>query len=168
MASLPPNQLATLESQTIRPIQYDLGQALRLKSSDMEPVRRFDVFTGSGRRREWLPEEKARIVAESYGTGESVSAVARRYALSPQQLFAWRRNGRQPSAGAMASDALFVPAVVAAATPAPGKKRGQRKRKAARDAGMIELEIDGIAMRVGHGADARTVTAVIRALKAAT
>lgn len=28
---------------------------------------------------------------------------------------------------------------------------------------MIELEIDGIAMRVGRGADARTVAAVIRA-----
>ncbi|MBX3573519.1 MAG: transposase [Mesorhizobium sp.] len=35
-----------------------------------------------------MPEEKARIVAESYDAGETVSAVARRYALSPQQLFA--------------------------------------------------------------------------------
>ncbi len=55
---------------------------LTLKSSDLEPARRFEVFTGSGRRREWLPEEKARIVAESYDAGETVSAVARRYALS--------------------------------------------------------------------------------------
>lgn len=34
------------------------------------------------------------------------------------------------------------------------------------DAGVIELEIDGIAMRVGRGAYAKTVAAVIRALKA--
>jgi len=33
-----------------------------LKSSDLEPVRRFEIFTGSGRRREWSPEDKARIV----------------------------------------------------------------------------------------------------------
>ena len=59
---------------------------LALRSGDPEPVRRFEVFTGSGRRREWLPEEKTRIVAESYDVGETVSAVARRYALSPQQL----------------------------------------------------------------------------------
>ncbi|RWI84626.1 MAG: hypothetical protein EOR21_30510 [Mesorhizobium sp.] len=65
---------------------------LKLKSRDEEPVRRLEIFTGSGRRREWLPDEKARIVAESYETGETVSAVARRYALSPQQLFAWRRG----------------------------------------------------------------------------
>jgi transposase len=34
-----------------------------LKSSEAEPVRRFEIFTGAGRRREWPPAEKARIVA---------------------------------------------------------------------------------------------------------
>ena len=37
-----------------------------------EPVRRFEVFTGSGRRRSWTAEEKARIFAESYGFGDTV------------------------------------------------------------------------------------------------
>lgn len=139
-----------------------------LKSSDLEPVRRFEVFTGSGRRREWSLEEKARIVAESYATDETVCAVARRYALSPQQLFTWRRAARQPLAETTASESLFVPAVVAAPMLEPAAKRPPRarKRKAARDAGVIELEIDGVAMRVGRGADSKTVAAVIRALKA--
>lgn len=141
---------------------------LTLKSSDPEPARRFEVFTGSGRRREWLPEEKARIVAESYDTGETASAVARRYALSPQQLFAWRRAARLRLEETLAPEPLFVPAVVTApmsGTPAKGPPK-PRKRKAARDAGVIELEIDGVAMRVGRGADARIVAAVIRVLKA--
>ena len=30
-----------------------------------EPVRRIEVFTGTGRRRTWSIEDKARIVAES-------------------------------------------------------------------------------------------------------
>ncbi|ESX19202.1 insertion sequence protein, partial [Mesorhizobium sp. LSHC440B00] len=128
---------------------------LTLKSSDHEPARRFEVFTGSGRRREWLPEEKARIVAESYEAGATVSAVARRYALSPQQLFAWRRAARQPLAEAPAPESLFVPAVIAAPRPEPAARR-RRKQKGARD-GVIELEIDGIVMRVGRGADTRTV-----------
>ncbi|RWG14450.1 MAG: transposase [Mesorhizobium sp.] len=140
---------------------------LKLKSRDEEPVRRLEIFTGSGRRREWLPDEKAQIVAESYETGETVSAVARRYALSPQQLFAWRRAARQPLAASPAPEPLFVPAVTAPPPePAPKRPAQPRKRKASRDAGLIELEIDGIAMRVGRGADARTVAAVIRALKA--
>jgi transposase len=143
---------------------------LTLKSRDEEPVRRLEIFTGSGRRREWLPEEKARIVAESYETGESVSTVARRYTLSPQQLFAWRRTARVPLAERPAPEPLFIPAVVAGprSEPAAMRPAKQRKRKAARDAGVIELEIDGVAMRVGRGADARTVAAVIRALKGAS
>jgi transposase len=139
---------------------------LTLKSNDPEPARRFEVFTGSGRRREWLSD--ARIVAESYDVGETVSAVARRHALSPQQLFAWRRAARLPLEETPEPEPLFVPAVIAAPEPKPAGKRARstRKRKAARDAGVIELEIDGVAMRVGRGADARTVAAVIRALKA--
>ena len=43
-----------------------------------EPVRRVEVFTGAGRRRAWTAAQKLRIVAESYGAGETVSAVARR------------------------------------------------------------------------------------------
>jgi len=61
---------------------------LLLKS---EPVRRVEVFTGAGRRRTWTAEEKVGIVAESYAGGETVSAVARRHGLTPQQLFGWRR-----------------------------------------------------------------------------
>ncbi|SEF11055.1 transposase [Rhizobiales bacterium GAS191] len=127
-----------------------------LKSSEAVPVRRFEVFTGSGRRRAWAADEKARIVAESYGTNESVSAVARRYALSPQQLFAWRRAAsklmtEEPSP-------LFVPAVIAAPAPEPAARK--RGRSAERDAGVIELEIDGIVMRVARGADAGTTASI--------
>jgi transposase len=33
---------------------------------------------------------------------------------------------------------------------------------------MIEVEIDGVTVRIGCGADAKTVTAVLRALKDGT
>lgn len=56
------------------------------------------MLTGSGRRRESLAEEKARIAAESYETAERVSAVTRPHALCPQQVFAWRRAARLPLA----------------------------------------------------------------------
>jgi transposase len=47
-----------------------------------EPVRRIEVFTGAGRRRSWSAAEKAAIIAESYGAGETVCAVARRHGLT--------------------------------------------------------------------------------------
>ena len=39
-------------------------------------------------------------------------------------------------------------------------------RQADVQSGVIEVEIDGVTVRVGRGADAKTVAAVIRALKA--
>ncbi len=48
-----------------------------------------------------------------------------------------------------------------------GTTAGKRTAsQAARSAGIIEVEIDGVTVRVSRGADAKTVAAVIRALKA--
>ena len=62
------------------------------KSNDVASVRRLEIFTGVGRRRAWTAEQKAAIVAESVEDGGRVSHVARRHGLTPQQLFAWRRQ----------------------------------------------------------------------------
>jgi len=57
-------------------------------------VRRIELITGSERRRRWSDDDKARIIVESFAPGAIVSEVARRNGLSPQQLFAWRREAR--------------------------------------------------------------------------
>ena len=135
---------------------------------DRQP-RRFEVINGVGGRRHWSVDDKARIIAETLEPNAIISEVARRYGLRPQQVFAWRREARKQAASGQPESPPFVPAVVTAALPEPApptRPVRPRERKAARDAGVIELEIDGIAMRVGRGADARTVAAVIRALKA--
>lgn len=132
-----------------------------------EPVRRIEVFTGAGRRRSWSAAEKAAIVAESYGAGDTVCAVARRHGLTPQQLFAWRRLARQ---SAMASLPMFVPAVVEMTEPELARTtispRRTRRRRSRSDG--IELEIAGVGVRVGADAEPRTIEAVIRALKASS
>lgn len=137
-------------------------------SAITEPVRRIEVFTGAGRRRTWSSEDKAQIVAESVTSGDSVCAVARRHGLSPQQLFGWRRQAREHTAANPAAEPLFVPAVIGSPLPeraAPERKRN-RRRQADRISGIIEVEIDGVTVRVARGADAKTVAAVLRALKA--
>jgi len=137
-------------------------------SAITEPVRRIEVFTGAGRRRTWSSEDKARIVAESVTSGESVCAVARRHGLSPQQLFGWRRQAREHTAANPAAEPLFVPAVIGAPLPeraVPERKRN-RRRQTDRISGIIAVEIDGVTVRVGRGAEPKTVAAVLRALKA--
>ena len=64
-------------------------------ASTKRRAQRFEVFTGTGRRRDWDPSVKAAIVAESYSGLESVSAVARRHDIVPSQLFTWRRELRE-------------------------------------------------------------------------
>jgi transposase len=133
-----------------------------------KPVRRLEVFTGSGRRRSFSDEDKARIVAEIVTSGDSVSGVARRHGLSPQQLFGWRRQLRECQVGPSEADRLqFVPAVedIASSTSTVRRQRKVPPYKAEPGAGTIEVEIDGVTIRVGRGADAKTLT-VLRALKA--
>jgi len=46
-------------------------------------------------KRNWPPELKARIVAETLIEGETVYAVAKRYELIPSTVSDWRRMARQ-------------------------------------------------------------------------
>jgi transposase len=61
----------------------------------------------------------------------------------------------------------FVPAVVEAQVPerTVGRRSRGPRRQVDRTCGMIEIEIDGVTVRVGRGAEAKTVAAVLRALK---
>jgi transposase len=131
------------------------------------PARRVEVFTGAGRRRSWGTEEKAAIVAESFTEGDTVCGVARRHGLTPSQLFAWRRGARRDlAAGEGLVSPLFVPAVVETpAAPTSQPPTPKPVRKSGNTTGIIEVEIDGVTVRVGRGAEAKTVTAVLRALK---
>src|SRR3954471_1088155 len=75
-------------------------------------VHRLEIFTGAGRRRTWSPEAKARIVAESQAPGATACGVARRHGLSPQQLFAWRREARHRAAETAEAPPSFVPVLL--------------------------------------------------------
>ena len=132
-------------------------------------VRRLEVFTGTGRRRLFSEDFKAGIVEETLVPGAVVSEVARRHGLTPQRVFTWRRQARQPAASE-AEGPKFVPAVVAPAFPArPSRERSrERTRQGVRSSGSIEVEIEGVSVRIGRGAEAKTVAAVLRALKATT
>jgi transposase len=123
-------------------------------------VRRIEVITGAGGRRGWTVDDKARIVAETLEAGAAVSVVARRHGLTPQQLFGWRREARKRSEATDDGGPSFVPAVVDLPS-AHGRRRQQAAPVAA-----IELDIGGVRVRIGDGAKASIVSAVIRALKA--
>jgi transposase len=121
-----------------------------------------EIRTGTGSRRRWTDEEKGRIVAAAVAPGAVVAEVARRYDLTPQHLFTWIRAARGGDFALQAADApAFVPVV--AAESAPTSKAPCRERAAS-----IEIAVGVIKVRVRNGADARTIEAVLRAVRRAT
>ncbi len=112
----------------------------------MMPVaRRVEVFTGTGRRRRWSAEDKARIVAESHAT--SVGEVSDRYGICKTQLFTWRRDARRPVEGGV----TFTPVVL--------------EDQGAGDDGLIEVELGAARVRIGRRAEVGMALAVIGALR---
>jgi transposase len=120
------------------------------------------VFTGSGRRRAWSAEQKGQIIAESYGSGETVSAVARRHGLTPQQLFGWRRAAQgRPESGIAESGSAFAPVIVEAA------KSGAASMVRPGGSPVIEIVIGAVTVRIRPGVDAATLTTVLRVMRTA-
>ncbi len=149
-----------------------------------EGVRRLEVITGIGRRRHWSNDDKIRIVLESLEAGTTVSEVARRHGLSPQQLFAWRRAVRSPEvAAALVAPALDCKAsrglpdpprpteptpafaqVVVAASSAPSVPPSRKGKTP----GAIEIVIGDASVRVIGEVATDAITAALRAVRRAS
>jgi transposase len=69
-----------------------------------------EILTGPRRRRRWSVSEKLEIVAETREPGVTVSLVARRRGVSPNQLFTWRRLAEQGALTATRAEEEVVPA----------------------------------------------------------
>jgi transposase len=68
-----------------------------------------EVLTCSQRRRRWTAEQKKVMVLETEQPGMSVSVVARKYEVQPNQLFRWRRLFHEGALTAVRADEVLVP-----------------------------------------------------------
>ena len=116
-----------------------------------------EVITSVQRRRRWSRAEKERIVAAALEPGAIASEVARAAGIHTSQLFRWRQQlcerTRMPAA--------FNPVTIAA-EPTPSLPIVPAVPE---PAGSIEIEFAaGGRMRITGPVDARTVSALMRAL----
>ena len=74
------------------------------------PADRVEIITSVQRRRRWTASEKVRIVEETFEPGMTVSLVARRHGVAPNQLFTWRRLVVEGALTAAGSGEQVVPA----------------------------------------------------------
>lgn len=112
-------------------------------------------------RRRWSGAEKQAIVAESEGSGSSVSAVARKHNIASSLLFRWRREfvARGPVPAKREFVPVALPALSRAEGPAPAKAP-------VANGGLIEIElVGGRRLRVDGSVDAVTLRRVIEVLE---
>jgi transposase len=119
---------------------------------------RVEVFTGTGRRRRWPPEAKARIVEETLAAGAVASEVARRHGISPQQLFGWRRAARRRAIADPATPVGFAAVMLEA----PAQERTPA------DGAVLEIAVGAMVARIPLGADGATLAKIVGALKGAS
>jgi transposase len=123
--------------------------------------RRIEVLTGPGRRRKWSDDDKARVVAETTEPGARVTEVARRWQVSPQQVFDWRREARKTLASvAAAAEPSFVPVVHEPPVTVP-----EAAAAAVRQPSSIEVKLAGAVLRIAPGTDEDLLTTVLRAIR---
>lgn len=118
---------------------------------------RLDVLEGPTGRRRWTDERKALIVAESFAPGARVGDVARRHGMTPQHLTAWRRLAREGKIILPVDEMVgFAPIVV-----------DDESADAPAASIPIEIETDGVTVRVSADIDADRLADIIAALRAA-
>lgn len=120
-------------------------------------VGRMEVPEGPTGRRSWPDEEKIRIVRESLEPGARVCDVARRNGMTPQHLSTWRGLAKKGKLNAPISEEDF-PAfatleVMEQASPPP--------------VGLIELEADGVTLRLPGDTSASRIAEIATALRLA-
>jgi transposase len=71
---------------------------------------KIEVLSGPERRRRWSTAEKVLIVQETYEADATVTIVARRHGIQPNQLFTWRKLAAQGALVATAAEEDVVPA----------------------------------------------------------
>ncbi len=124
-----------------------------------------EVLTTRRNRREphrqWPDEVKARIVSESLRPGVTVNEVAERYGLKANHLSSWRTLARQGKLVLPEPEDGVEFAAIVVDTPAP-------EPLAVKVASRAEIVVGPVTIRLEEGASAARITAIARALAAAT
>ena len=120
---------------------------------------------GDERRRRWGDERKLEIVLSVGVDGASVTEVARRYSVTRQQIYTWRRELRKKGLLSPPSTTAFLPLEM----PCPENNTGAPAFDGMQALpAMMELHLRcGRSLRFGGDVDVVALKRLIRAIEAA-
>ena len=112
--------------------------------------------------RHHTPEFKRAVVQQSLTAGVSVSLIAREHNVNANQVFTWRKAFREGKLGPRGSDdCKLLPVTIDEFYPT---KPRQSSEATAASAGVIELEVGKVCLRIEGAADASTLSLIIERL----
>jgi len=135
-----------------------------------------EIWTGRERRRRWSDEQKLEILEEAASGGMSVSEIARRHDVIPQQIYTWRRQllGKaRVEAGEQAQAPVFLPVSVVSEPERPRADRpvshGKKSKTTVTRASRIEITLagGGRILKVAADLDPAVLQGLIRAVEEA-
>ena len=110
------------------------------------------------RKRIWTHAEKLQIVREGLQPDACPSEIMRRHGISSSLFYTWRKKFLD------AAPPGFMPVRIVAPAPAPSTAPPPQKLEAA-SVPAIEIKMpDGIVVRIDNAVDAKTLSAVLKAV----
>lgn len=120
---------------------------------------------GDERRRRWSDESKLEVVLSVGVDGASVTEVARRYSVTRQQIYTWRRELRKKGLLSPPSTTVFLPLDM---PPVGGSKEARAFDGMQVLPAMMELQLRcGRSLRFRGDVDVVALKRLIRAIEAA-
>jgi len=124
-----------------------------------------EILTGAERQRRWSTELKLSILREAFGGDGSISDVARRHDILPQQIYAWRKKFSPPDSKSLKT-ASFIPVALIgpSESPSEGSKRsGVRSR--CKD---VEIVLrNGRVLKIAADMDLELLSSLVACIEAA-
>ena len=137
------------------------GNAQFSLSGGVERIERLEVIAGPTGRRSWSDEAKGRVVLESHGLGARVVDVARRHGVAAQQVTTWRREARQGKLALPVEDEAAFAVLTLDAAP----EATSRAPRPTPPCAPLEIEQDGVIVRLPSDAAPERIAAVVAALR---
>src|ERR1019366_4544678 len=109
------------------------------------------LITCAERRRRWSFDERERILAAAGAPGAVVAEVGRRWDVCTSLIYKWRREERGVGGGGG-----VAPVIVEDKPPSAAREP---------EAATIMVEVGGARIRIGAGAPAALVVAILQALR---
>ncbi|CDM56264.1 MULTISPECIES: IS66-like element accessory protein TnpA [Rhizobium] len=123
-----------------------------------------EILTGTERQRRWSTELKLSILQEAFSADGSVSDVARRHDVLPQQIYAWRKKFFPPEL--KSPETAFIPVSLIGASASHSddtKKSGVRSK--CKD---VEIVLrNGRLLRIAADMDLQVLSSLVACVEAA-